>query len=93
MARTTATARKTTGGRAPRKEPKRSGPPPATNARSDESMAVDCVPKVHKPFQQVSQVILQSFNGIHLLLNQPCRSIVTSASMAGISCHVIGVPA
>jgi len=93
MARTTATARKTTGGRAPRKEPKRSGPPPATNARSDELMAVDCVPKVHKPIQQVSQVILQLFNGIHLLLNQPYRSIVTSASMAGISCRAIGVPA
>jgi hypothetical protein len=69
MARTKATARKTTGGTAPRIESKRSGPPPATNDSSDESMAVVPAPKVPKLIQQVCQVILQLFSDACSLLN------------------------
>ncbi|KIM77371.1 hypothetical protein PILCRDRAFT_12012 [Piloderma croceum F 1598] len=77
MARTKATARKTTGGTAPRKDSKRSGSSLAMNISSDESMAVVPAPNVPKLIQQDFCYIC--INGGDMLSCDQCTRVMCKA--------------
>jgi hypothetical protein len=90
MARTTATARKTTGGKAPRKAgpqsvPPPAGPPPVAIATPGGQAVVP-----HEPKHQVSCLTtFWSYSGDPLFIMGVIRIFVTSASTVVTYGHVI----